>query len=604
MEDSYLREGGQKSHGERRPQRVLLGTQVSDERHLEGASTGTRLPANSTRRLMHDDSATPERLREREGGSLVEDDEAIREGKRLLRFRVGVNVAVEVRPREREGDRFLGMKRARPEDGGSRSTSMQRHEEIVRLVRELARDARLVAQTRQDALPPQSRDTVAESRPGRGRTDQEDSQGGEGYSGARQMKPLADLALDLGDARARSLALTLDLDDARWLGPRLATVNPLLWEMGHLGWFQEYWVLRHARREAPILGNGDALYDSAKVPHDTRWDLPLPDRGAVLAYLREVLERTVRSAREEERYFLALALFHEDMHGEAFAMTRQSLGYPAPPLEATPVPRGGALPGDVAVPGGEFVLGAREGGGFVFDNEKWGHQAPIDAFRIARAPVTNRDYGAFVEAGGYDDRGCWSDEGWRWRCASSASQPVHWTRTKDGWSSRRYHAHAPLAPDEPVTHLSWFEAEAFCRRAGRRLPTEAEWELAASGYEKRTYPWGETPPHAGLANVDARAGGPADVGSFAAGDSPFGCRQMLGNVWEWTASDFAPYRGFVVDPYAEYSAPWFHGHKVLRGGSWATRGRLLRNTFRNFYTPDRRDVFAGFRTCAVEELST
>ena len=408
------------------------------------------------------------------------------------------------------------------------------------------------------------------------------------------------------DARARTLALVEDLDDARWLGPRLEIVNPFLWEVGHLGWFQEYWTLRHVRGRPPLLPQGDELYDSAKVAHDTRWDLPLLPRREVLAYLAAVLERALEvlgSAPDERRYFHQLALFHEDMHGEALVYTRQTLGDPAPRLAGLGESDadGGPLPGDVEVPGARVLLGAQASEAFVFDNEKWAHPVDVGHFRIARAPVTNAQFAEFVEAGGYRDERHWSAPGWRWREGSGAGHPVYWRRAYGGgWQERQFAAWKPLAPHRPVSHVCWYEAEAFCRWAGRRLPTEAEWELAAATPEKRRFPWGEADPDARLANLDGRASGTVDVGACAAGDSAYGCRQMIGNVWEWTASAFAPYPGFVVDPYKEYSEPWFHSpHQVLRGGAWATRGRLLRNTWRNFYPPDRRDVLAGFRTCAT-----
>ena len=401
----------------------------------------------------------------------------------------------------------------------------------------------------------------------------------------------------LVDARTRSLALVKDLDDAQWLGPRLAIVNPLLWEVGHLGWFQEFWTLRHARGDAPLLAQGDALYDSARVAHDTRWDLPLLPRAKVLGYLAAVLDRALAGA---PGYFHELALNHEDMHGEALLYTRQTLAYPAPALPRVEVPEGGPLPGDVEVPGGRFLLGAARDESFVFDNEKWAHPVSVAAFRIARAPVTNEQFLEFVEAGGYRTERFWSREGWRWRAAEKAERPVYWTRRDGGrWTERQFQAEVPLSPHRPAIHICWYEADAFCRWAGRRLPTEAEWELAASTPSRRRFPWGDTPPDSSHANLDAAAGWTVDVGALPASDSAYGCRQLIGNVWEWTSSDFQPYPGFVVDPYKEYSAPWFASpHKVLRGGCWATRGRLLRNTWRNFYPPDRRDVLAGFRTCA------
>jgi gamma-glutamyl hercynylcysteine S-oxide synthase len=404
------------------------------------------------------------------------------------------------------------------------------------------------------------------------------------------------------DARDRTLALTSGLDDAQWMGPRLAIVNPILWELGHVAWFQEYWTLRHGRGRAPQLAAGDALYDSARVGHDTRWDLPLLPRADVLAYLARTLRDSLEAlgtAPDEGAYFHRLALFHEDMHGEAFVYTRQTLRYPAPPLLGSPAGEG-PLPGDVEVPGARFLLGAAQDAFFVFDNEKWAHPAVVRTFQIARAPVTNAQFAEFVEAGGYRDDRFWSPEGARFRALVDARMPVYWQPAAGGgFLERRFQSIEPLRPHCPVIHVSWFEADAYCRWAGRRLPTEAEWELAAATPDGRRFPWGDAAPDASRANLDGTAGGVACVAAYPAGDSAQGCRQLVGNVWEWTATDFKPYPGFVVDPYKEYSAPWFESpHKVLRGGCWATRGRLLRNTFRNFYPPDRRDVLAGFRTCA------
>jgi iron(II)-dependent oxidoreductase len=248
----------------------------------------------------------------------------------------------------------------------------------------------------------------------------------------------------------------------------------------------------------------------------------------------------------------------------------------------------------VEVPGARYRLGAERGSGFVFDNEKWAHEVEVAPFRIARAPVTNAEFAAFVEGGGYRDERLWSEAGWRWRANCGAERPVYW----EGPAHRRYHSLRPLPADHPVIHVNWYEAEAFGNWAGRRLPAEAEWELAASTPSKRRFPWGNQDPREAHANLDGRAGGTVPVAAHPEGDSAYGCRQMIGNVWEWTSTDFGPYPGFEIDPYKEYSQPWFGTHKVLRGGCWATRARLLRNTWRNFYTPDRRDIFAGFRTCA------
>ncbi len=425
----------------------------------------------------------------------------------------------------------------------------------------------------------------------------------------------------LTDARARTLKLVADLTDQQLMGPRLAIVNPLLWEIGHVAWFQERWVLRHLAGEGPILPAADSLYDSARIPHDDRWSLPLPSRQDTIAYMQRVLDRIVKLTTsqqlgEQEIYFRCLAVFHEDMHDEAFIYTRQTLGYPSPTCKiSTPAlvcdTSAAPWPGDVAIPGGSFSLGSRPDQGFIFDNEKWAHPREIKPFKIARAPVTNVEYVQFVEDRGYERREFWGQVGWAWRERFQAKQPIYWQRKEKAWFVRRFRDVIPLAPHLPVIHVNWYEADAYCRWAGRRLPTEAEWEAAAAGeptvdgqslsLSKRKYPWGETAPAPDRANLDLRHNGPIAVNLLPAGESAFGCRQMLGNVWEWTASDFEAFPGFSADPYKEYSEPWFSGtHKVLRGGAYTTRSRMIHNGYRNFYTPDRRDVLAGFRTCSLE----
>jgi gamma-glutamyl hercynylcysteine S-oxide synthase len=418
---------------------------------------------------------------------------------------------------------------------------------------------------------------------------------------------LADWVLDAG---RRTLGLVADLTDDQLLGPRGPTINPPLWELGHLAWFTEKWVLRDGGRRPSLRADADALYDSAAVPHAVRWDLPLPSRAATLDYLNRVrsavLDVLARGPSPCETYYTLLSVFHEDMHGEAFLYTRQILGYPRlqrrPPTSRAEC---GPLPGDVAVPGGTFLLGADPSEPFVFDNEKWAHPVELRPFAIARTPVTQAEFAAFVEADGYARRELWTDAGWAWRESADARHPVYWQCDGAGWLRRDFADWVPLEPHRPVIHVNWFEANAYCRWAGRRLPTEAEWEAAAASPgdlsgPKRRYPWGDDRPSAEHAHLDGVALGCCDVAACPSGDSAFGCRQMMGNVWEWTATTFGPYPGFVPDPYKEYSQPWFGTHKVLRGGAWPTQARLLRNTWRNFYTPDRRDVWAGFRTCAAE----
>jgi iron(II)-dependent oxidoreductase len=399
------------------------------------------------------------------------------------------------------------------------------------------------------------------------------------------------------------------------MGPMLPIVNPVLWEIGHVGWFHEFWTLRHAHGEAPHLARADALWNSSTVAHATRWDLDLPSRNGVFDYMTNVLERQLDrlggGVEAPARYFYELSIRHEDMHVEALAYTRQTLGYSRPEgLGNSIVPRPGAFPGDAEVPGGRWRLGSAPTDGFVFDNEKWAHDVDIAPYRIAKAPVTNEEFAAFVEADGYLRPEFWCAEGWAWRARIGARKPVYWI-AKEGqaWTWRRNRATEALAPHAPVTFVNWYEASAWCRFAKRRLPTEAEWEAAAVGEPtrdgaglsgtKRRWPWGDASPGAERANLDFAYDGMPDVAACSDGDSAFGCRQMIGSVWEWTASDFVPFPGFAADPYEDYSQPWFNTRKVLRGGSGATSARIARPRYRNFFTPDRNDVIAGFRTCAL-----
>ncbi len=443
------------------------------------------------------------------------------------------------------------------------------------------------------------------------------------------MNSTAQLILELQEARARLLELVADLDDAQMLGPRLDIVNPLRWEIAHVAWFQEYWCLRHLRGFEPLRPlphlHADKLYDSARVAHDTRWDLPLPSKRDTLNYIQQILYRVLEEADKslgekvcdargyDEAYFLTLALLHEDMHNEAITYTRQTLGYTQPQLPCSndfsrSAVKTATTRGDAHIPGGTFMLGSKPEDGFVFDNEQWAYAVTVAPFAIACTAVSNAEFAAFVNDGGYARQEHWSDAAWEWRLNAQAQYPVYWQAAgKEQWQRRVFDQWVALEPELPVVHVNWYEAEAYCHWAKRRLPTEAEWELAACGepaadgkglgIHKRRYAWGDEAPAPERANLDWR--GLSAVQDLPAGDSAFGCRQMIGNVWEWTASEFQPYPGFAPGPYKEYSAPWFGDHRVLRGGCWATRARLMRGAYRNFYKPDRRDVWAGFRTCAL-----
>ncbi len=423
----------------------------------------------------------------------------------------------------------------------------------------------------------------------------------------------------LESAQERTLSLVNDLTAEQKHGVQAPGLNPLWWEIGHIAWFHEKFILRDLDGERPCFKHADGYFDSFQVGHEARWRLASADLSTPLDYLDRVRKALIDRlsgglASEADSYFYQLTTFHEDMHHEAFIYTRQRLGYPRPSFVADPpghLENAGPLPGDVAIPGGLHWQGSDEHVPFSFDNERQMHPMEVGPFQMARAPVTNEAFAAFIADGGYERREFWSEEGWQWRCSNEVQAPAYWQSDgQGGWRVARFDEIVALRPYEPVVHVSWFEANAYCSWAGRRLPTEHEWEVAASrrlsdsgeglSEGKRLYPWGDDAPAGEVANLDAGIYGPVDVAAFSKGENAFGCRQLLGNVWEWTASSFRPYPGFEPDPYREYSEPWFEkgDNKVLRGGAWATRSRLINSNHRNFFTPERRDIYAGFRTCA------
>lgn len=423
------------------------------------------------------------------------------------------------------------------------------------------------------------------------------------------------------DAHDRTLALIEGLSAEQLNGPLLSTVNPLQWEIGHAAYFYEFWVLRHHLNQAPLISNADNLYNSITIAHDDRWDLPLPSMKDTRSYIQAVLDNIKTNLYGDEDsvrdYLAQYAVLHHDMHNEAYTYTRQTLNLPAPRMIKPGKPNNrivleGELKGDVSIPAGTFMLGATPQDGFVFDNEKWAHPVEIASFSIAKASVSNADYLAFVEAGGYEHQKYWDETGWKWHQQSQLRHPVYWRHVADGWQIKQFDQWNAMPMNAALIHVCWFEAQAYCRWAGRRLPSEAEWEVAAAAEPssdgltlspvKRRFPWGDIMPNEDLANLDGYALGTVDVAAYADGDSAFGCRQMIGNVWEWTEDTFGPYPGFEADMYEDYSQPLFGHTKVLRGGAWATRARLIRNTWRNYYGPERSDVFTGFRTCALQGL--
>ncbi|MFK8027840.1 MAG: selenoneine synthase SenA [Gammaproteobacteria bacterium] len=427
-----------------------------------------------------------------------------------------------------------------------------------------------------------------------------------------------DLILQLTDARARTCALIDQLSEEQLTGPRLPTVNPLRWEIGHAAYFYEFWVLRHHYKEPSLITDIDELFDSIHIPHESRWDLKLPALADTIKYMQQVKDRVVHHLSNGQHdpirdYLTQYAIFHEDMHCEAFTYTRQTLQYPEPKfsLDLQSLDNNNQALGDAIIPGGTFRLGAEDNDNFIFDNEKWAHEIKVAPFKISKTAVSNEEFEQFVMAGGYRQRDFWCDEGWQWVSNNNIQHPVYWKydQQTNQWKVRLFDQWKNIPAKSAIVNINWYEARAYCQWAERRLPSELEWEVAASAVptpdhtaltnEKRYFPWGNQEPTSKHANFNGETLGPIDINANPDGDSAFGCRQMLGNVWEWTDSIFSPYPGFTPDMYQDYSQPLFGKTRVLRGGCWATRARLMRNTWRNYYAPDRNDVFAGFRTCAI-----
>jgi iron(II)-dependent oxidoreductase len=398
----------------------------------------------------------------------------------------------------------------------------------------------------------------------------------------------AQLAGQLQAARNYTLALfnayALEGFDVAANVPQISIVNPPLWELGHLAWFAEWFILREARSTHPaaaskpsLLAKGDDWFDSKMVAHKSRWSLDLPSTGAIKTYCNEVLDRvldklTREASLDQSLYPYRLALAHEDMHGEALLYTMQTLGLTPPPgiLRTSTTAHGH---GEVGYPGGTIVLGGGQQRGFTFDNEREPFACYVAPFRMDADLVTNAQYADFVADGGYQNGQFWSTAGKAWLMRQERSSPRYWQRdvrvggtsaavkaNHGQWGTLRFGKLAYLPADEAVRHVSLFEAQAYCAWAGRRLPLESEWEYAATS---------------GMAGM------------------------RWGDLWEWTASPFEPYPGFVADRYEEYSQPWFMSHQVLRGASAATPARFANAHFRNFYLPERDDIFVGFRTCSM-----
>jgi iron(II)-dependent oxidoreductase len=424
------------------------------------------------------------------------------------------------------------------------------------------------------------------------------------------------IADQLLEARARTLLVVPPLSEEDLHSQHDPLMSPILWDLGHIAHFEELWLTRNL--DGPIeFVEMPGLYNPFEHPRSTRGSLALPGLDECRAIMDEirgrVLARLVSADFDaaqpllRDGFVYQMVLQHEYQHNETMLQTLQlKRGTPYSPLTRVAPETGAgrlpAAPGEmVRFPGGRIQIGTDDRSA-AYDNERPAHAVDVAPFWIDAYPVTNADYLVFIGAGGYDTPEYWSEAGWRWRTEADAKAPKYWLYAGGAWSTRSMDRRGAVEPWHPVSHVCWHEAEAYARFAGKRLPTEIEWEAAASWDPatgtKRAFPWGDAPADRTLANVDQLAFGTAPIGSYSRNVSPIGCHGMIGDVWEWTSSDFGAWPGFEAFPYQEYSEVFFGtDYKVLRGGSWATRPGAIRNTFRNWDYPIRRQIFSGFR-CA------
>ncbi|NNE92695.1 MAG: ergothioneine biosynthesis protein EgtB [Verrucomicrobiales bacterium] len=409
--------------------------------------------------------------------------------------------------------------------------------------------------------------------------------------------------LDESDSRLRELVLTLN--DEQLAVPYNPGINPPIWEMGHSAFFFERFLLRDLYGDDPRMPGNDEMWDSFEIPHKERWRASVvPGKEVAIEYYNRVIYecRARLDSPEEltpdEEYLFQYVIAHQNMHVESLIWCRQTLGYPAPAFvefwEDEENPRKDR--GDVEISGGTYYIGKPRQNGreemaadFCFDNEKPGFEMEIQPFRISRTLVSNAEYLEFVEDGGYENPDFWSFGGKFWLRESEAVAPEYWEKRDGEWWVRRFDQWEKLRPDAPVMHVTFREANAFCQWAGRRLPTEFEWEAAFGR---------------GIANLEGcdlagRFCGTAPVDALSENDCESGCRQMIGSAWEWTSSQYLPFAGFEVDMYAYMSTLQFATHNTTKGGSWATAPSLIRPTYRQAIYPNRRDMFTGIRTCAL-----
>jgi gamma-glutamyl hercynylcysteine S-oxide synthase len=419
------------------------------------------------------------------------------------------------------------------------------------------------------------------------------------------------LGAELARTRARSAALTDAIDDGELVCQHSRLMSPLVWDFAHIGNQEELWLVRDVGGRDPVRADIDQVYDAFKHARPNRPALPLLDPTETRRYLTEVrgkvldvLDRVPLEGRRlvEHGFAFGMIVQHEQQHDETMLATHQLRAGPAA-LHAPPPkpPRSPHLPGEVLVPPGEFTMGTSTEA-WALDNERPAHLACTSAYWLDTAPVTNLEYQRFLADGGYDDPRWWSERGWEHRCAAGLVAPQFWYLDSGSWWRTRFGVIEPVPPDEPVMHVSFFEAQAYAAWAGKRLPTEVEWEKAArfdpATGRSRRFPWGDEDPTPAHANLGQRHLQPAVAGSYPAGASPLGVHQLIGDVWEWTSSGLSGYPGFAPFPYREYSEVFFGGdYRMLRGGSFGTDAAACRGTFRNWDHPVRRQIFTGFR-CA------
>ena len=402
-----------------------------------------------------------------------------------------------------------------------------------------------------------------------------------------------ELAAALNCAREATLRLVEPVDDEQMVAQVSPIMSPLVWDLAHIGWFEELWLIRRIAIDEPLLEGFDDVYDAFRHPRGQRSRLPILTPPEARAYLESVRRRALRVLEDvpledshplRGAYVYGLVLQHELQHQETILQTLQLSGvaYATPPHDDLQTP---PRPEDVLVPAGPLTLGTNKEP-WAYDNEKPARVVDLPAFWVERHPVTNGRFAEFVEDGGYRKRRYWSDDGWQWLREERVQAPLYWQRGSGGWVRRRLGRSEPVPPAEPVQHISFYEAEAVAAWAGKRLPTEAEWESAAQGADSD-----------GDGNLGRESFGPLPVARRAT--SWVGCECVLGDVWEWTSSAFTGYPGFTAFPYAEYSEVFFGDeHRVLRGGSWATDPLVARMTFRNWDYPRRRQLFSGVRLAA------